>query len=159
MLGKSKNHSERDISMKLLHPLRHSNPQWWMMTLDDEEKQLKLPKRKNLENAIMDETLVIDELEFMWDSEKSTSGICTFVGFLFDILVLKETKQLLLYSTTKAEYVSARRHVQQALWMKQASHRPRVRILDGVPIIVTDNQEKDKIEAKTTKPSTGTERA
>nr|GEU37494.1 retrovirus-related Pol polyprotein from transposon TNT 1-94 [Tanacetum cinerariifolium] len=45
--------------MKLLHPLRH-HP-WWMMTYM-KKKQLRLPKTKNLENDIEDETLKIDEI-------------------------------------------------------------------------------------------------
>ncbi|GKB56828.1 hypothetical protein Tco_0913014 [Tanacetum coccineum] len=50
---------------------------------------------------------------------KSTSGICTFVGcFLTSWFSKKQTA--LPISTTEAEYVSAGKAYQQALWMKQA---------------------------------------
>ncbi|GJR65352.1 copia protein [Tanacetum coccineum] len=60
-----------------------------------------------------------------------TSGICH--GMLFDILVLEETHRS-CYSTTKAEYLSAGKACQQALWMKQALIDYDVR-LDDVPIM------------------------
>ncbi|GKA37177.1 retrovirus-related pol polyprotein from transposon TNT 1-94 [Tanacetum coccineum] len=50
---------------------------------------------------------------------KSTSGICTFVGCCLTSWFSKKQTALAI-STTKAEYVSARKACQQALWMKQA---------------------------------------
>ncbi|GKC07017.1 retrovirus-related pol polyprotein from transposon TNT 1-94 [Tanacetum coccineum] len=50
---------------------------------------------------------------------KSTNGVCTFMGcFLTSWFAKKQTA--LAISTTKAEYVSAGKACQQALWMKQA---------------------------------------
>ncbi|GJY23891.1 copia protein [Tanacetum coccineum] len=50
---------------------------------------------------------------------KSTSGVCTFMGcFLTSWFSKKQTA--LAISTTEAEYVSAGKACQQALWMKQA---------------------------------------
>ncbi|GJX21270.1 hypothetical protein Tco_0223947 [Tanacetum coccineum] len=64
---------------------------------------------------------------------KSTSGICTFVGCCLTSWFSK--KQIALAkSLTKAEYVSAVKACQQALWMKQALIDYAVR-LDDVPII------------------------
>nr|GEX28528.1 copia protein [Tanacetum cinerariifolium] len=50
---------------------------------------------------------------------KSTSGICTFVRCCLTFWVLKKQTALAI-STTKAEYVSAGKACQQALWMKLA---------------------------------------
>ncbi|GJS08110.1 hypothetical protein Tco_0364906 [Tanacetum coccineum] len=50
---------------------------------------------------------------------KSTSGICTFVGCCLKSWFSKKQTDLAI-STTKAEYVSARKACQQVLWMKQA---------------------------------------
>ncbi|GKC69448.1 hypothetical protein Tco_1115331 [Tanacetum coccineum] len=69
--------------------------------------------------------------------QKSTSGICTFVECRLTFWFSK--KQIaLVVSTTEAEYVSARKACQQALWMKQALIDYDVR-LDDVPI-VCDNK-------------------
>ncbi|GJX57893.1 retrovirus-related pol polyprotein from transposon TNT 1-94 [Tanacetum coccineum] len=65
---------------------------------------------------------------------KSTSGICTFVGCCLTSWFSKKQTALAI-STTKAEYVSARKACQQALWMKQALIDYDVR-LDDVPIIL-----------------------
>nr|GEW38494.1 retrovirus-related Pol polyprotein from transposon TNT 1-94 [Tanacetum cinerariifolium] len=50
---------------------------------------------------------------------KSTSGICTFVGCCLTSWFSKK-QTVLAISTTEAEYVSAGKACQQALWMKQA---------------------------------------
>ncbi|GJV31590.1 hypothetical protein Tco_1391990 [Tanacetum coccineum] len=66
---------------------------------------------------------------------KSTSGICTFVGcFLTSWFSKKQTA--LVISTTEAEYASARKACQQALWIKQALIDYDIR-LDDVLIIAT----------------------
>ncbi|GKA19642.1 copia protein [Tanacetum coccineum] len=64
---------------------------------------------------------------------KSTSGICTFVGCCLTSWFSKKQTALAI-STTKAEYVSARKACQQSLWMKQALIDYDVR-LDDVPIM------------------------
>nr|GEU33178.1 retrovirus-related Pol polyprotein from transposon TNT 1-94 [Tanacetum cinerariifolium] len=48
---------------------------------------------------------------------KSTSGICTFVGCCMTSWLSKKETALAI-STTKSEYVSAKKACQQALWMK-----------------------------------------
>ncbi|GJX02476.1 hypothetical protein Tco_0186389 [Tanacetum coccineum] len=64
---------------------------------------------------------------------KSISGICTSVGcYLTSWFSKKQTA--LAISTTEAEYVSARKACQQALWMRQALIDYDVRLND-VPII------------------------
>ncbi|GKA61740.1 hypothetical protein Tco_0761259 [Tanacetum coccineum] len=68
--------------------------------------------------------------------KKSTSGICTFVGCCLTSWFLKIA---LAISTTEAEYVSAVKACQQALWMKQALIGYDIR-LDDVPIMC-DNKE------------------
>nr|GEW53939.1 retrovirus-related Pol polyprotein from transposon TNT 1-94 [Tanacetum cinerariifolium] len=64
---------------------------------------------------------------------KSTSDICTFVGCCLTYWFSKKQIALAIF-TTKAEYVSARKACQQALWMKQALIDYDVR-LDDVPIM------------------------
>nr|GEV66032.1 Gag-Pol polyprotein [Tanacetum cinerariifolium] len=50
---------------------------------------------------------------------KSTSGICTFIGFSLTYWFSKKQTALAI-STTEAKYVSAGKACHQALWMKQA---------------------------------------
>ncbi|GJV24027.1 retrovirus-related pol polyprotein from transposon TNT 1-94 [Tanacetum coccineum] len=67
------------------------------------------------------ETVVYADSDHAGDyvDRKSTSGICTFVGCCLTSWFSKKQTALAI-STTKAEYVSARKVCQQALWMKQA---------------------------------------
>nr|GEV46813.1 retrotransposon protein, putative, Ty1-copia subclass [Tanacetum cinerariifolium] len=70
---------------------------------------------------------------------KITSGICTFIGcYLTSWFSKKQTA--LTISTTEAEYISAEKACQQALWMKQALIDYDVR-LDDVQIMC-DNKGK-----------------
>nr|GEZ46112.1 copia protein [Tanacetum cinerariifolium] len=64
---------------------------------------------------------------------KSTSGVCTFMGCCLTSWFLKKQTALAI-STTEAEYVSAEKACQQALWMKQALVDYGVR-LDNIPIM------------------------
>nr|GEW04753.1 retrovirus-related Pol polyprotein from transposon TNT 1-94 [Tanacetum cinerariifolium] len=65
--------------------------------------------------------------------QKSISGICTFVRYCWKSWFSKKQTALAI-STTEAEYVSARKACQQALWMKQALIDYEVR-LDDVPLM------------------------
>nr|GEU78231.1 copia protein [Tanacetum cinerariifolium] len=64
---------------------------------------------------------------------KSASGICTFMGSCLTSWFSKKQTALAI-STTEAEYVSAGKACQQALWMKQALIDYHVR-LDDIPIM------------------------
>nr|GEY28116.1 retrovirus-related Pol polyprotein from transposon TNT 1-94 [Tanacetum cinerariifolium] len=81
------------------------------------------------------ETVVYADSDHVGDyvDRMSTSGICTFVGCCLTSWFLKK-QTVLAISTTEAEYVSARKACQQALWMKQALIDYDVR-LDDVPIM------------------------
>ncbi|GKB24755.1 copia protein [Tanacetum coccineum] len=81
------------------------------------------------------ETVVYADSDHARDyvDRKSTSGICTFVGCCLTSWFSKKQTALAI-STTEAEYVSARKACQQALWMKQALIDYDVR-LDDVPIM------------------------
>ncbi|GJW05027.1 retrovirus-related pol polyprotein from transposon TNT 1-94 [Tanacetum coccineum] len=81
------------------------------------------------------ETVVYADFDHAEDyvDRKSTSGICTFVGCCLTSWFSKKQTALAI-STTKAEYVSAGKACQQALWMKQALIDYDVR-LEGVPIM------------------------
>ncbi|GJT95500.1 retrovirus-related pol polyprotein from transposon TNT 1-94 [Tanacetum coccineum] len=67
------------------------------------------------------ETVVYADSDHARDyvDRKSTSGICTFVGCCLTSWFSKKQTALAI-STIEAEYVSARKACQQALWMKQA---------------------------------------
>ncbi|GJU55313.1 retrovirus-related pol polyprotein from transposon TNT 1-94 [Tanacetum coccineum] len=84
---------------------------------------------------------------------KSISGICTFVGCCLTSWFSKKQTALAI-STTEAEYVSAEKACQQALWMKQALIDYDVR-LDDVPIMCdnkgTINLSKNPVQHSRTK--------
>ncbi|GJU57703.1 retrovirus-related pol polyprotein from transposon TNT 1-94 [Tanacetum coccineum] len=81
------------------------------------------------------ETVLYSDYDHAKDyvDRKCTSGICTFVGCCLTSWFSKKQTALAI-STTEAEYVSAGKACQQALWMKQALIDYDVR-LDDVPII------------------------
>ncbi|GJR69590.1 hypothetical protein Tco_0015655 [Tanacetum coccineum] len=81
------------------------------------------------------ETVVYADSDHAIDyvDRKSTSGICTFVGCCLTSWFSKKQTALDI-STTEAEYVSAGKACQQALWMKQALIDYDVRLVD-VPIM------------------------
>nr|GEV22758.1 copia protein [Tanacetum cinerariifolium] len=86
------------------------------------------------------ETVVYADSDHTGDyvDRKSTSGVYTFIlCCLISWFAKKQTA--LAISTTEAEYVSARKACQQALWMKQALIDYGIR-LDNVPIMC-DNKE------------------
>ncbi|GJT52530.1 hypothetical protein Tco_0978687 [Tanacetum coccineum] len=64
---------------------------------------------------------------------KSTSDVCTFMGCFLTSRFSKKQIALAI-STTEAEYVSAGKAFQQALWMKQALIDYGIR-LDDIPIM------------------------
>nr|GEX21815.1 copia protein [Tanacetum cinerariifolium] len=65
--------------------------------------------------------------------QKSTIGICTFMGCCLTSWLSKKQTALAI-STTESEYVSAGKACQQALWMKQALVDYGIR-LDGISIM------------------------
>ncbi|GKC01468.1 copia protein [Tanacetum coccineum] len=81
------------------------------------------------------ETIVYTDSDHAGDyvDRKSTSGVCTFMGCCLTSWFLKKQTALSI-STTEAEYVSAGKACQQALWMKQALIDYGVR-LDDIPIM------------------------
>ncbi|GJR94899.1 retrovirus-related pol polyprotein from transposon TNT 1-94 [Tanacetum coccineum] len=81
------------------------------------------------------ETVVYADSDHAGDyvDRKSTSGICTFVGYCL-IYWFSKKQTALAISTTEAEYVSAGKACQQALWMKQVLIDYDVG-LDDVPIM------------------------
>ncbi|GKA23967.1 hypothetical protein Tco_0710000 [Tanacetum coccineum] len=68
---------------------------------------------------------------------KSTSGVCTFMGCCLASWFAKKQTALAIF-TAEAEYVSAGKACQQALWMKQALIDYGIR-LDDV-LIMCDNK-------------------
>ncbi|GKA91397.1 hypothetical protein Tco_0813267 [Tanacetum coccineum] len=81
------------------------------------------------------ETIVYADSDHAGDyvDHKSTSGVCTFMGCCLTSWFLKKQTALAI-STTEAEYVSAGKACQQALWMKQALVDYDVRLYD-IPIM------------------------
>ncbi|GJZ52741.1 retrovirus-related pol polyprotein from transposon TNT 1-94 [Tanacetum coccineum] len=85
------------------------------------------------------ETIVYEDSDHTGDyiDHKSTRGVCTFMRcFLTSWFAKKQTA--LAISTTEAEYVSAGKACQQALWMKQALIDCDIR-LDDI-LIMCDNK-------------------
>ncbi|GKB65006.1 retrovirus-related pol polyprotein from transposon TNT 1-94 [Tanacetum coccineum] len=87
------------------------------------------PKRTGLE------TIIYADYDHAGDyvNRKSTSGVCTFVGCCL-ISWFSKKQTALAISTTEAEYISARKACQQALWMKQALVDYDVKLND-VPVL------------------------
>ncbi|GJW29912.1 retrovirus-related pol polyprotein from transposon TNT 1-94 [Tanacetum coccineum] len=85
------------------------------------------------------ETIVYADSDHAGDyvDRKSTSGVCTFMGCCLTSWFSKKQTALAI-STTEAEYVSAGKACQQALWMKQALIDYGVR-LDDI-LIMCDNK-------------------
>ncbi|GJR43728.1 hypothetical protein Tco_1311831 [Tanacetum coccineum] len=73
------------------------------------------PKGTNIETIVYADS----DHEGDYVDQKSTSGIRMFVGCCLTSWFSKKQTALAI-STTEAEYVSARKACQQALWMKQA---------------------------------------
>ncbi|GJZ48748.1 hypothetical protein Tco_0602580 [Tanacetum coccineum] len=80
-------------------------------------------------------TLVYADSNHVGDyvDQKSTSGICTFVGCCLTSWFSKKQTALAIF-TTEAEYISTGKACQQALWMKQALIDYGIK-LDDVPIM------------------------
>ncbi|GKA21620.1 retrovirus-related pol polyprotein from transposon TNT 1-94 [Tanacetum coccineum] len=87
--------------------------------------ELWYPKETDIETVVYADSDYVDQ--------KSTSGICTFVGCCLTSWFSKKQTALAI-STTEAEYVSAGKACQQALWMKQALIDYNIR-LDDVPFM------------------------
>ncbi|GJW51867.1 hypothetical protein Tco_0093218 [Tanacetum coccineum] len=81
------------------------------------------------------ETIVYADSNHAGDyvDRKSTSGVCTFMGCCLTSWFSKKQTALAI-STTKAEYVSAGKACQQALWIKQALVDYDIN-LDDIPIL------------------------
>ncbi|GKD32110.1 retrovirus-related pol polyprotein from transposon TNT 1-94 [Tanacetum coccineum] len=81
------------------------------------------------------ETIVYADSDHAGDyvDRKSTSGVCTFMGCCLTSWFSKKQIALAI-STTKAEYVSACKACQQALWMKQALVDYDIK-LDDIPVL------------------------
>ncbi|GJS72549.1 retrovirus-related pol polyprotein from transposon TNT 1-94 [Tanacetum coccineum] len=87
------------------------------------------PKRSGIETVVyVDSDNVGDYVD-----RKSTSAICTFMGCCLTSWFLNKQNALAI-STTEAEYVSAGKACQQALWMKQALIDYDIRV-DDIPIM------------------------
>ncbi|GJW66367.1 hypothetical protein Tco_0120791 [Tanacetum coccineum] len=81
------------------------------------------------------ETIVYADFDHAGDyvHRKSTSGVCTFMGCCLTSWFSKKQIALAI-STTEAEYISAEKAFQQALWMKQALVDYDI-VLDDIPVL------------------------
>nr|GEU62015.1 copia protein [Tanacetum cinerariifolium] len=73
------------------------------------------PKRTSIETVVYADSVYAGD----YVDQKSTSGICMFMGCCLTSWFSKKQTALAI-STTEAEYVSTEKACQQALWMKQA---------------------------------------
>ncbi|GJW96186.1 retrovirus-related pol polyprotein from transposon TNT 1-94 [Tanacetum coccineum] len=104
----------------------------------EESKPMKTPMSSDTKLTKDEECESVDSTKYRgmigdYVDRKSTSGICTFVGCCLTSWFSKKQTALAI-STTEAEYVSAGKACQQALWMKQALIDYDVR-LDDIPIM------------------------
>ncbi|GKB55571.1 hypothetical protein Tco_0906324 [Tanacetum coccineum] len=85
------------------------------------------------------ETIVYADSDHAGDyvDRKRTSGICTFMGCCLTLWFFKKQTTLAI-STTEAEYVSAGKACQQALWMKRAIIDYDINLYDT--LIMCDNK-------------------
>nr|GEW68709.1 copia protein [Tanacetum cinerariifolium] len=90
------------------------------------------------------ETIVYADSDYAGDyvDRKSTIGVCTLMGCCLTSRFAKKQTTLDI-SSTEAEYVSAGKACQQALWMKQALINNGIR-LDNVPIIIHRSRKMDE---------------
>ncbi|GJZ63974.1 hypothetical protein Tco_0620395 [Tanacetum coccineum] len=81
------------------------------------------------------ETIVSADFDHAGDyvNRKTTSGVCTFMGCCLTSWFSKKQISLAI-SITKAEYISAGKACQQALWMKQALVDYDIN-LDDIPVL------------------------
>nr|GFD10489.1 copia protein [Tanacetum cinerariifolium] len=81
------------------------------------------------------ETILYVDSDHVGDyvDHKSTSGVCTFMGCCLTSWFSKKQTALAI-STTKSEYVSARKACQQALWIKQDQVDYEIN-LDDIPVL------------------------
>ncbi|GJW72226.1 hypothetical protein Tco_0129143 [Tanacetum coccineum] len=81
------------------------------------------------------ETIIYVDSDYAGDyvDRKSTSGVCTFMGCCLTSWFSKKQTDLAI-STTEAEYISAGKACQQALWMKQALVDYDIN-LDDIPVL------------------------
>nr|GEX12114.1 retrovirus-related Pol polyprotein from transposon TNT 1-94 [Tanacetum cinerariifolium] len=107
------------------------------LTKDDEANFVDSSKYRGLcyLKGTKVETIVYADFDHLGDyvDRKSTSGICTFMGRCLTSWFGKKQTALAI-STTEAEYISARKACQQALWMKQALIDYDI-CLDDVPVM------------------------
>ncbi|GJU00861.1 hypothetical protein Tco_1111199, partial [Tanacetum coccineum] len=90
----------------------------------EDSKPTKTPMSTEIKLTKDDDADSVDSSKYQdhagaYVDHKSTSGICTFMGCCLTSWFAKKQTALAI-STTEAEYVSAGKACQQALWMKQA---------------------------------------
>ncbi|GJU85991.1 hypothetical protein Tco_1293537 [Tanacetum coccineum] len=101
------------------------------LTKDDEADSVDSSKYRGTRI----ETIVHADSNHVGDyiDRKSTSGVCTFIGCCLTSWFAKKQTTLAI-SMTEAEYISAGKACQEALWMKQALIDYDI-CLDDVPIM------------------------
>ncbi|GJX49747.1 retrovirus-related pol polyprotein from transposon TNT 1-94 [Tanacetum coccineum] len=103
----------------------------------EDSKPIKTPMSTETKLTRDEEGESVDNTKYRgmidYIDRKSTSGVCTFMGCCLTSWFSKKQTALAI-STTEAEYVSAGKACQQALWIKQALVDYGIR-LDEIPIM------------------------
>ncbi|GJY12169.1 retrovirus-related pol polyprotein from transposon TNT 1-94 [Tanacetum coccineum] len=116
-------------------PTKTPMPMEIKLTKDDEADSVDSTKyRENPKTTYLEALKCIFR---RYVDRKSTSGICTFIGCCLTSWFSKKQTALAI-STIEAEYVSAGKACQQALWMKQALIDYDIRLNDV--LIMYDNK-------------------
>ncbi|GJY79465.1 copia protein [Tanacetum coccineum] len=108
---------------KALYGLKQAPKAWYIPS------RLMVSQRNRLEIIVYVDSDHVGDYIY----RKSTSGVCTFMGCCLTSWFSKKQTTLAI-STTEAEYVSAEKACQQALWMKQALVDYDIE-LDDIPIL------------------------
>ncbi|GJX57405.1 reverse transcriptase domain-containing protein [Tanacetum coccineum] len=121
----------------------------------EDSKPMKTPMSSDTKLTKDEECESVDSTKYRgmigyYVDRKSTSDICTFVGYCLTSWFSKKQTTLAI-STIEAEYVSAGKACQQALWIKQALIDKDVR-LDDV-LIIKDISQSKKCRSSTTSPT------
>nr|GEV08372.1 copia protein [Tanacetum cinerariifolium] len=104
------------------------------LTRDKDEESIDDTKYRDMIGTDVETIVYADPIHAGdYVDRKSTSDVCTFMRYFLTSWFYKKQTALAI-STTEAEYVSAKKACQQALWMKQALLDYNIK-LDNIPIL------------------------
>nr|GEZ16185.1 copia protein [Tanacetum cinerariifolium] len=124
----------KKFSLEDSNPIKTPMSSKTKVTMDEDEESVDDTKYRGIIGTGV-ETIVYADPDHARDyvNLKSTSGVCTFMGCFLTLWFSKKQTALAI-STTEAEYVSAKKSCQQALWIKQTLVDYNIK-LDNISIL------------------------